>query len=78
MTRTRDESARATFSVTCRYCTRVIVENVPILDDTGTQTLRAHFAACYENVTPCAALGDLLVHFSVRDGVAQTDRAKSD
>ena len=80
MVTTRDERTRATFTVTCRHCTRVIIENVPLLDDAGTRTLRVHLAACYGNDSPSAGLGDVLFHFSVRDcPTAQTEfRDKSD
>ena len=80
MIRTRDEKARPTFTVMCRYGTRVIVESVPRVDDAGTRLLRAHLAACYGDVTPGAGLGDLLFHFRVRDGCAALTefRDKSD
>jgi hypothetical protein len=68
------------FTITCCHCTRIIIENVPLLDDAGAQLLRAHLATCYGNATRSAALGDLLLHYSVRDDcTAQTEsRDKSD
>jgi hypothetical protein len=75
MLMSRDETARATFTVTCRYCTRVIVGDVPRLDDAATRALRAHLATCYGNVKASAPLGDVLFHFTVSGG---TPRASAE
>lgn len=74
----RDERARATFTITCRHCTRVIIENVLRLGDVGTQVLRAHLAARHSNATASAALGDLLFHYSVRDGCAARTESRDE
>jgi len=65
--RTSDDRAERTFSLACRYCTRTIIGCVSRLGDVGVRALRAHLAKCAPEITVHAALGDVLLHFVVRD-----------
>jgi len=50
-----------------RPARRTIIGCVSRLGDVGVRALRAHLAKCAPEITVHAALGDVLLHFVVRD-----------